>query len=942
MKNLNNLEKLMDHYVSKQTREKNLIAEWGRRAVLELMYAVKLSEIQDNGWDNLLEEALSKAWEAYTLDGAITKQTCLQLEQLLSPMAKVAKAYTLICVGHAHIDMNWMWSYDETVSVTLETFRTVLDLMNIYPDFTFAQSQASVYEMAARYDPDMLDEIRERVQEGRWEVTASTWVEADRNMPTAESMARHFLYTRQYLADLLNLDPATLDLDYEPDTFGHHQNVPEVLCDAGVRYYYHCRGAKGPYLYRWRAPSGRNILVYREPLWYNWTMDGRCALLVPELCHKTKMKTSLRVYGVGDHGGGPTRRDIENIIEMDSWPIFPHYRFGTYHDYFHEAEAVSDQLPVVEGELNFIFDGCYSSQSRIKQGNRKAEQALFEGEIENALINLALGRCCSRDAFQEAWKKVMFNQFHDILPGSGKAETRDYAMALYQEAFALINSQRMKTLRALAGRIHTASLSDHEGSYPSIGAGVGYPTGMGNLSRTARHDGMRRIFMVWNPLPYEREQLCELTLWDFPAHIDRLRVCSDAGNVLPHQVIDKGTHSYWGHTYINVLVSVRVPATGYRTLTVDEMPLQTVEVMEEDVRVIIPSSYILENELIRVVVSEKDASILSFYDKESGQEYADPQHPLGIFRLILEDASRGMTAWAVGAYQKILPLHESIRFTNRSFGPLRQSLSWCTTFGNQSSLSVTLSLDVGERMLCMDLDVCWQEIGSQAEGVQQLNFFVPVKPSHSCYRYSIPMGQINRPPLPHDVPALTYALIPKEGSRALQFISDCKYGYRGTPEGLSMTLIRSTVDPDPWPEIGSHHIRLGLALVHDDQTHPDRQALFFNHPLQSLSLPAKQDGDWPLQASLFSFQGEGLVLSGVKMAEDHNDLIIRLYSQSNQPRTACFGFRNKPEQATLVDLMEQPVQNPENLPVIEGMIVRVTVPPYRLITLRLCFGEQGI
>ena len=186
----------------------------------------------------------------------------------------------------------------------------------------------------------------------------------------------------------MDIDPSSLNFDYEPDTFGHNINVPEVLCDGGVKYYYHCRGFEKHVLYNWKAPSGRQILVFREPTWYNWPMSGHCALRVPEFCKKHGINSMLRVYGVGDHGGGPTRRDIEKIIDMNKWPIFPEFKFGTYDEFYRLAEQNRDAYPVVEGELNVVFDGCYTTQTRQKKGNRISEKLLVEAESASALANL--------------------------------------------------------------------------------------------------------------------------------------------------------------------------------------------------------------------------------------------------------------------------------------------------------------------------------------------------------------------------------------------------------------------------------------------------------------------------------------------------------------------------------------------------------------------------
>ena len=165
--------------------------------------------------------------------------------------------------------MNWMWGYQETVALTIDTVRTILTLMEEYPEFKFSQSQASVYHILERYAPAVLDQVKQRVKEGRWEVIASSWVENDKNMSGGESMARHLLCTKKYLSELLDISEDSLNLDFEPDTFGHSRNIPEILRNGGVSRYYHCRGYDGENIYRWRAPSGAEVLVYREPTWYS-------------------------------------------------------------------------------------------------------------------------------------------------------------------------------------------------------------------------------------------------------------------------------------------------------------------------------------------------------------------------------------------------------------------------------------------------------------------------------------------------------------------------------------------------------------------------------------------------------------------------------------------------------------------------------------------------
>lgn len=235
---------------------------WAERILSQLRYATKLSKVNDGVYDQLISDAIRFLDDKCSEEGVISKNTAQQAENMILGMSTAAKSFKIICAAHAHIDMNWMWGYAETAAVVLDTFRTMLNLMDEYPDFKFSQSQASVYKIVEEYDPDMLEEIKKRVKEGRWEVTASTWVEADKNMPNGESFARHILYTKRYISRLLDIDPDSLQLDFEPDTFGHSLNTPEILLRGGVKYYYHCRGYEGHNIYRWKSLLRVVLLSY--------------------------------------------------------------------------------------------------------------------------------------------------------------------------------------------------------------------------------------------------------------------------------------------------------------------------------------------------------------------------------------------------------------------------------------------------------------------------------------------------------------------------------------------------------------------------------------------------------------------------------------------------------------------------------------------------------
>ena len=273
--------------------------QWNERILCELNFALELND--DGRYDGVIDRALDCLLAKQAQAGALCDEACMEAERLLLPIAAEAKSYRVLLAAHAHIDMNWMWSYPETVASTLATFRTMLILMDEYPDFCFSQSQAAVYRIVEEHDPNMMEEIKRRIAQGRWEVTATAWVEADHNMPNTESMLRHIEYTREYLMSKWGV--THFDIDFSPDTFGHNANLPETNAFADVKYFYHCRGLKEDvFLYRYRARSGKELLAYREPFWYNASVTPRMGIAAPQIARRCGgLTTSLAIYGVGDH-----------------------------------------------------------------------------------------------------------------------------------------------------------------------------------------------------------------------------------------------------------------------------------------------------------------------------------------------------------------------------------------------------------------------------------------------------------------------------------------------------------------------------------------------------------------------------------------------------------------------------------------------------------------
>lgn len=905
---------------------------WTQRILFELLYALRVSEQAGGRYDPLIAEAASRLEAALQAEGAFTRQAALQAEEALSPMADRAKAYTVHLVAHAHIDMNWQWPFHETVAVTLETFRTMLDLMDEDPDFTFAQSQASCYRIVEEYEPAMLERIRRRVAEGRWEVSASTWVEADKNMPNAESMVRHLLYTKQYLSRLLGLDPATLNLDYEPDTFGHAWSVPEILRAGGVTRYYHCRGYDGHAVYRWRAPSGRELLCYREPTWYLGDMNPGFAQYVPGFCAGHGLRDALKVYGVGDHGGGPTRRDLAYIREMMSWPIFPTLRFSSYRAFFDQLEKIYPQLPVVDQELNCVFTGCYTTQSRIKLSNRVGEAALYRAEALSVAAKALTGRPYEAPVFAKAWEQLLFNQFHDILTGSGVRDTREYALAQFSRCMAAAGTQYAGAMRALAAAVDSSGIvekGDRCYSYAE-GAGVGYGSMRYLPPVSVRGGAITRLFHLFNPLAFDREENATLTLWDWQGDRQLLCVRDGQGRPLDFQLLRDGVdQGYMGHRYLELLVRCPVPALGWATVVVDEAePALRPLPLPKDPRVHHPDRYALENEFLRAEFDVSSGQLTSLFDKELNQERLAPGAGAG-FYYIEEDSDKGQTSWVVGRYLLRQPVEGNVRLRPGEAGPLRQSLRLSFEFGRRAStLEAEISLDRGARALRLEASCLFHEYGQRGGVMPQLAFAACVHGGFDRALYDIPAGCIRRPQQGLDVPACSYAAAPL-AQGALLLASDSKYGFRADQNALQLTLIRAGFDPDPYPERGEH--RFSLFLGSSPSASPkaladEVQALC--QPLSSLAVrPGK--GSLPLQGSFLRLEGEDLRLSALKASEDGQSLVVRLYNLAGQAREAGLRFALPVESACLSDNCER---HGAPLPLQEGAVA-VRLEPNALCTL---------
>ena len=937
-------ERLKNYWKLRQGCGRNY---WEKRILAELDFLYQMFTEEERPLPEEFYQAADTLYARLTAQGGLAEKEVKSAEELLAAFSAQTKSYRLFCAAHAHIDMNWMWGMPETVAVVIDTFQTMLNLLEEYPDFIFSQSQASTYAIVEKYAPSLLPQIRKYVQEGRWEVTAASWVEADKNMSGTEAAIRQIMYTKEYMQKLLGVPAESLQIDFEPDTFGHGRYVPEILSGCGIKYYFHCRGNDQEEIYRWRVPSGKELLVYREPNWYLGPVEYEMASYVPAFCKRNKVRAALRVYGVGDHGGGPTRRDLERIMDMRTWPLLPEIRFAKFAEYFQEIEKTRENYPVVERELNYIFTGCYSSQSRLKAANRIAEDRYYDAEALMAMEFLCGEELSNGEGFKEGWKKILFNQFHDILPGSCVEDSVSYSLGQFQESMSYAVACANRSMKAVGAHVDTSLLGEaRDPQSTSEGAGVGYnimatPERSGQAGSTAwklteasRGQGSIRVFTLFNTTQYTRKEPVEITLWDWKIDLDRTALCDGTGKERSFDRLEED-QSYWQHSFHKLLFMAEVPPFGYANYYFYEKETPPVPHRTDEPRVhrMEDGCCVLENQKVKAVFATDSMKLTAFIDKEQKLDLLGGK-PSGYFRYIREEDTGDYSAWMVGGYRKMEDLNEScrIQIVEQKSGALRQWITYRLAF-RHSSLEVKVILDEGSDMLRYCVRTDWHETGSREEGSPQLQFYVPFGYASEWTRYDVSGGVIDRKPAGHDVPAIGFAApAPLRGQKGLMVTSDCKYGYRTEKGALTINLLRASHNPDPYPDQGRHLWELGLGICSPENVFGlSERAVCFSHPVYAYSNDIHK-GELGQKGSFLQVEGNVRVTAW-KKTEDGKGLLLRCQRGKEQEEIWTVSTPFAWKKAKACSSLEKPAEELSG----EGKTLRMKGEAETLVSVKMAY-----
>ncbi len=802
---------------------------------------------------------------------------------LLKPISDFAKQYTLYFVSNAHIDAAWLWRYMETIDICERTFGSVLHMMNVRPDLTYAQSSAAYYEWMQKYDPVVFNGIKERIKDGRWEVVGGMWIEPDCNIPSGESWMHQLLYSQRYFRNNLGVEAK---IGWNPDSFGYTWNMPEFYLNAGIDAFITQKIGWNdtnvfPYrVFWWEAPDGSKILSYFPFDYVNQVTDPfRLTDWMRQFEANTGFTKMMVLFGVGDHGGGPSLEMMKRIDHLKTLDIYPKVEFGGAGNYIGWLKTQDlSSLPVWDNELYLEYHrGTLTTQSETKKANRRSEVLLTNAE-KFATIATMYGRAYNNRSLEKAWQEVMFNQFHDILPGSGIRENYIDAAERFGIAKEIGRHELDGAFARIERRINTLTVK-------------GKP------------------IVVYNPLSWNRTDVVKLKLPD--GSPPNLSIYDSRGREIPSQVLNTGIYS----REIIFVASV-VPSLGYK---VYDMRAVKSRIKTADLHI---DSTSIENEFYRVKIDPDSGWIGSIFDKVNHKELLTGY---GNRLEVLQDKPKQWDAWNIG----LTGVEYPTKFRNIEIlenGPVRVVLRVTRDFRMPGEIGVYPTDDFPTSFFKQDIilykgidrvvfrtGVDWWE----THAMLKVAFSVNVKDSLATYE--IPYGTITRATIPKDswerakweVPAQRWADVSEEGDKpdegfGVSLLNNSKYGYDIKGSVMRLSLLRSPVWPDPTADRGSHKIEYAI-YSHAGSWNSggtERQGYDFNYPLIAFE-GTRHSGSLPLSHSFFKLSPSNLILTVVKQSEDLNGWVLEWYNASGLDSHAELTLPRDPRKVVESNFLEQ-------------------------------------
>lgn len=762
---------------------------------------------------------------------------------------------TLHMIGNAHIDLVWLWRWQEGFAETKATFRSALDRLSESEDFIFTSSSAQMYEWVENSAPDMFEEIRARVREGRWQIVGGWWTQPDCNIPCGESLVRQGLYGQGYFMQKFGV---TAKVGYNVDSFGHNGMLPQILKKSGLDYYVFMRPMPGEKalparLFRWESDDGSQVLASRilfEYLTWGKEVDTHVARCMGEM--KEPVDQIMVFYGVGNHGGGPTVENIESIRRLDAERSDTKLLFSHPQKYFEAVEGRGWDIPVVHDDLQHHASGCYSAHSGIKRWNRKTENALITAEKFSAAA-LAVTKQPYPD-FGLAWKNLLLNQFHDTMAGSSLESAYDDANWQLGESMSVAQRACNYALQAFSWRIDIEK------------------------------DTTMRPLVVFNPNAWA-------VLTNVEAEMTEVKegavLCDDNGNHIAFQKVQPHA-SCNGRSRISFMAEL--PAMGwrvYKLYATGKTPRQYASVTSGE--------SFAENRWYRLEFDAATGTIASLFDKEKGSE---------VFRgaaavpVVVEDSS---DTWShdVLTYNELCGQFAVDRVHRAEHGPVKTVIRVRSHY-NSSAMVQDFTLYADKKQIDVAVKVDWRE------HCKALKLCFPINVMFNRNSYEIPYGFIEREGNGEEEPHQNWVdvsgLVPGGGkgyTAGVALLNDGKYSTSVRKDVVEMTILRSPIyahhtpyQPDDRLEYsyidqGLQSFRYSILPHHgnwEDVSLP-KAAWELNNPPEVVA-ETFHKGSLAQCQSLVSCESDSVIISVFKLAEDGEAYILRAYESCKKKTDA--------------------------------------------------------
>jgi alpha-mannosidase len=690
---------------------------------------------------------------------------------------------TIQLLGHAHLDMAWLWEVAETWEVAERTFSSAINLQQLFPKLTFCHSTPALYEWIEINQPELFDRICQQIKAGTWEVVGGMWIEPDLNLISGESIARQIIYGQRYNISKFGTHTKVAWL---PDTFGFCWQLPQLLLQGKIDYFVTQKfqwndTTKFPHqLFWWEAPDGSRVLS----LMSSEIGEGIDPLkMIDYACHwqtNTGIDESLWLFGVGDHGGGPTRDMLELADRWSQSDVFPDLEFTTAIEYLDKLASRKDSqsLPIWKDELYLEFHrGCFTTHADQKRSNRQCEDLLYQAELWSSIaciVNKKSYPEALKLQLETAWKQTLFNQFHDIIPGSSIEPVYVTANEEWENVEHTTTQIISDALNQIGDRI--SLIPPHPGNCPIV---------------------------IFNPSNWQRTELVSL-----PINYEggEWAVFDSEGRLVPCELSDGNL----------LFLAADLPSIGYRSfwLTVFfVIGMLREDDSDPDLNSLGAGNFTLENQFVLVKIDVHTGDIARIWDKLNQREVL--QDEMGGNHLeAFQDAGQYWDAWNIDPQyaEKPLPPSRLKSIEWHEQGELRQCVRVVRELAG-CDFHQDYILDAHSPILRIKTSVDWQ-----AEHVLvKANF--PLNITADLATYEIACGAIERTTKPEtpaekakwEVPTHRWSdLTDNSGEYGVSLLNDCKYGCDAGTDYLRLTLLRSSAWPNPNADRGFHEFTYAI------------------------------------------------------------------------------------------------------------------------------------